>query len=145
MLIIRKTVLHQLEQTFKSCDVEQGFILGCSSRLELIDSCCQIPALQAGMYYYYPNTSKADEIINNWAKQGICFCGFIHSHVVKNYQLSFEDIEFTKKLFQTYKLPIMWFGIGVVLFNSVDLCFYRVQERNDSFIDITKETIECFG
>lgn len=131
MLKIRGDVLANIKQTFASSSQEQGFILGCMSCIEQLEYCIRIPAVQSGIYYYIPDTHEADRIIKLWASQGICFCGFIHSHVINKKQLSENDIEFAKKLFSSYKLPVLWFGLGVFDGAQCEIFFYSVTQKNN--------------
>ena len=41
-------------------------------------------------------------------------------------ELSQNDIEFAKQLLMTYKLPVLWFGLGVVAGDNVNFQFYSV-------------------
>ncbi len=141
MLAIKKEVLQQIKQSFGSGKVEQGFILGAGSHLEQLDYCYQIPAARMGMYYYSPDVNTANIKIKEWAKEEICFCGFIHSHVVYKKEFSEGDIEFAKKLLEAYKLPVLWFGLGVVTKDDVDIYFYALKKRDATEIDITSTSI----
>lgn len=126
MLQIKRSILLQLEHAFAVSSVEQGFILGCTSSPDRIEHCRLIPSVQAGKYYYVPNSNLANQIIQTWKQSGICFCGFIHSHIVEKSVLSEGDIAFAKKLFLSFHFPI-WFGIGVIQNETpVDFLFYTV-------------------
>ena len=52
--------------------------MGASKSLDIVDSFALIPAEKAGKYYYIPNIEAANRQIHQWAKEEICFCGFIH-------------------------------------------------------------------
>lgn len=137
MLRIKKEILQQLRQSFSLSHVETGFILGTYSCLEQLEYCYQIPAVQAGIHYYSPDIVIANKKIKEWTEVGICFCGFIHSHVVKKVDFSNGDIEFAKKLMNSYRLPVLWFGLGVVNDDcEVDIYFYSVTQQNNFEIDI---------
>lgn len=75
--------MQQLTQTFLSNDYEQGFLLGSTSCLEQLDCCHQVAPARASMQFYTPDANEANKIIANWVEKNICFCGFIHSHVVE--------------------------------------------------------------
>lgn len=128
MLHIKKKVLLKISETFCGCDVERGFLLGSSNDLTCVDHCYDLPAMDAGLHFYEPNPVFANEVIQCWANQGVCFCGMIHSHVVDKQELSENDIEYAKVLYSAYHLPLLWFGIGIVHADKVDFRFYSVSK-----------------
>lgn len=130
MLTICKDVLRKLTEVFRESSQEEGFLLGCTSRLDCLDCCEQIPASRAGMYFYEPDVACANKIIQCWASQGTCYCGFIHSHVMGKNALSIADIEFAKRIYAAYHLPELWFGIGVVGEEKVEYLFFSVTRDN---------------
>lgn len=134
MLCIQWDILHHLTHVFLSKDHEQGFILGSAKCLERLDFCGQIPAVQAGKYFYTPDSQYANTIIKDWAELNICFCGFVHSHLVNKNDLSDSDIEFAKQLFKSYNIPILWFGIGIVYKDAVNFQFYSVSSSDGDIV-----------
>ena len=74
----------------------------------------QLPAKQSGKYYYMPDGTAANQIIEEWRKRNICFCGFVHSHIALKEKLSEADIEYAKQIYKVYHLPVLWFGVGIV-------------------------------
>lgn len=136
MLEITEDTLTEIKRVFLSQEEETGFLLGSASRLNRLEHCCQLPAKQAGMYFYTPDENAADEIIHNWSEQGICFCGMIHSHVVSQRDLSDADIRYAKLLFSAYQFPILWYGIGIVQNTEVEFSFYAVTEAKDTKVII---------
>lgn len=126
MLYIQPDVLRRLTKAFLSTGYEQGFLLGCTTRLNRLDFCHQIPAIQAGMYFFSPDCLYADSVIKMWAEGKICFCGFVHSHLVEKYDLSENDVEFALRLFSAFDLPVLWFGVGVVVAEKVKYQFYAI-------------------
>lgn len=133
---IQESILQQLTQTFLSNDYEQGFLLGSTSCLEQLDCCHQVAPARASMQFYTPDANEVNKIIANWVEKNICFCGFIHSHVVEKKDLSQNDIEFAQLLFNAYQLPVLWFGLGIVEQDEVHFRFYSVTS-NKGDIDIT--------
>lgn len=142
MLVIQEEILEKMREIFVFGKEEQGFLLGSASCLNQLDNCYQIPAVQAGIYFFEPDVSAADSMIRNWAKQGICFSGFIHSHIVEKNDLSIPDIEFAKKLFCAYELPVLWFGLALVKKNTVEFKFYAVKQYDEN--DVTLMQV-CFA
>lgn len=141
MLLVDKHILSKISETFLKQDVEQGFLLGSSLDFNHIDSCFELPASDAGLHYYEPNSLAADKAIRHWGHQGICFCGMIHSHVVNKRVLSENDIAFAKALYTAYHLPVLWFGIGIVNSGEVTFQIYSVTEIDEQ-ICISPETYE---
>lgn len=127
-MTITNTVSETISSTFICSDTEKGFLLGSSRRLSCIDNCAELQELNAGKYFYEPDPTLANEIINRWRKNGVCFSGFIHSHVVPKMELSEDDIEFAKRLFSSFKLPVLWFGIGILCNEKIVFKFFSVQE-----------------
>lgn len=137
MLEIRKEVLQEITRSFLSGERERGFLLACASRLDRLEYCCEIPAVQAGLYFYEPDAKMADYEIRRWAEQGICFCGFLHSHIVSQNKLSQNDIDFARELFYAYSLPVMWFGLGIVTEGNVSFSFYAITGSDKRDINIS--------
>lgn len=136
MLKIDKTLLNNIKEMFLNKDYEQGFLLGCSSCLEQLEHCYYVPTVCANRHFYKPDVCVANEAIKQWSKQDICFCGFIHSHVIEKYELSINDVVFAKRLFSAYNLPMMWFGIGVCVGFEVKIHFYIIMRNSKGDIDI---------
>lgn len=80
-LTVTTRVLAKITNSFIGRKEEAGGILGASKSLDIVDSFALIPAEKAGKYYYIPNIEAANRQIHQWAKEEICFCGFIHSHI----------------------------------------------------------------
>lgn len=136
MLFIREDVLNELTSCFLKHDVEQGFLLGSTRRLNQVNRCCRLFTEQADVYFITPDAEKATEQIQKWAEQRVCFCGMVHSHIWPKRELSEADIEFAEALMQVYELPVLWFGIGVVEGKTVTFHFYKGVKRQDK-VEIT--------
>lgn len=140
MLSVSQEALKQMTQVFSNSETEQGFLLGCTAAWNALDHCCQLPAARSGKYFYEPFAAAANGIIQDWADHGICFCGFVHSHLVDKPSLSENDIDFAHRLFRAYPLPVLWFGIGVVRGSRVDYVFYSVTEQDGTPCILPAET-----
>lgn len=136
MIELQEEILLQMEDAFASSTVEQAFLLGCTSRLDCLNRCCKLPAVRAGKHFYTPDATAADQIITAWGVEGVCFCGFIHSHVVNKEELSEADILFAKELIAAYDLPVLWFGLAIVTAREVAYKFYAVSRQERHNIDI---------
>lgn len=140
MLIISRQVIEQLTNVFRESNQEKGFLLGCTSHLDTLDCCKQLPAIQAGLHFYEPDFELANEIVRLWANHRICFCGFIHSHVVNKPELSEADIDFARSLFLVYDLPVLWFGLALVRGENVQYRFYSVEAGKRTDIQLHEIT-----
>lgn len=129
-MIIDKNILEQISSAFQSVPIEQGFLLGSSNHSAHISHCIKLTEINSGMNFYEPNPKAANFAIHNWFKQGICFTGFIHSHITPKMDLSEDDIHFAEKLFSSFRLPTLWFGIGTLCNKEVIFHFYSVQKTN---------------
>lgn len=130
MLKLEKAVLEQLQNSFSGSTIEQGFLLGCRKNLEWVDVCRPVPVRQADTYFITPDVGQTNQQIKDWLDENVCFCGMIHSHVNQKYDLSEGDTSFAKQLYDAYQLPVLWFGIGVVRAQGVELIFYQVHLKN---------------
>ena len=128
MLFIKQQVLSHICDAVISSDVEQGFILGSQTRLDQLDYCREIPAVQASLNFYKPNSVVADTIIQQWANTNVCFSGYLHTHIGEKNDFSEADVAFAKKLYNAYQLPLLWFGLAVVNASTISLYFYSVEE-----------------
>lgn len=137
MLYVKEQVLNHIRNAVISSDVEQGFILGSKTRLNQLDCCKEIPAVQASLNIYRANSYIADQIISQWFEEKTCICGFLHSHVVDKNDLSEADKHFATMLYKTYHLPLFWFGLAVVTNNEVTISFYCVQEKIEGNIIVS--------
>lgn len=126
MLTITENVWECIKNSVKHSSVEQGFALGCTSRLDRIDVCEQISAVQAGVYFYSPNAKDATETVGRWLENDICFCGFIHSHRTNKREFSEPDIQFAKDLLANFWMPYLWFGLLVITEQQKELLFYKL-------------------
>lgn len=131
MLEITNSVLNSIIRDTENCTVEQGFILGCTSRLDRIDVCEQITAVQAGLYFYSPDTKNATKVVGSWSENDICFCGFIHSHRTNKKEFSEADIQFAERLLASFRMPFLWFGLLIITGTRVEPVFYKLYYRNE--------------
>ena len=129
MLYIKSDILHDLKTQILADEKEQGFVLGCTSSFDCIDRVAMIPEKESGPYFYMPDSNYANGIIRNWAKNNICFSGFIHSHTKGNRSFSQNDLEFAEQLLSQYQIPFLWFGLAVVDENSVEILIYKLCQR----------------
>lgn len=130
MLLVKQQVLEHIRNAVVASDVEQGFILGSQTRLDQLDCCKEIPAVQASLNFYRPNSMNAEAHVKQWAACNVCFSGFLHSHVVDKSDLSEADLSFAENLYHAYSLPFLWFGLAIVSKSNVTFSFYKVYEED---------------
>ncbi len=151
-LIVTTRVLAKITNSFIGRKEEAGGILGANKSLDIVDSFALIPAEKAGKYYYIPDIEAANRQIHQWAKEEICFCGFIHSHITDKKELSESDIKFAEQLFNSFHLPVLWFGLQILTKKCRETKFYSVQ-KSDTKVEISsvcwemegEDDIECFA
>lgn len=151
-LIVTTRVLAKITNSFIGRKEEAGGILGANKSLDIVDSFALIPAEKAGKYYYIPDIEAANRQIHQWAKEEICFCGFIHSHITDKKESSEGDIKFAEQLFNSFHLPVLWFGLQILTKKCRETKFYSVQ-KSDTKVEISsvcwemegEDDIECFA
>lgn len=135
MLRIKCSVYRELEQTFLLDTYEQGCILGSKEHFNSIDCCKLIPASQSGDFFYVPDNCVADFAIREWADEGICLSGFIHSHTKGQMDFSEDDILFASQLLNSYRVPYLWFGLGIVTTGKeVEMRFYQILKKDAELV-----------
>lgn len=120
---IKKQVIHEMEQFFLSQDHEQGCLLGCSEQLDQIDRVCIIPGVHAEESFV-PDIELLNKQLIQWESLGVCFGGFVHSHIGGGSFVSMEDQETIRRWTQASELPFLCFGVALVSCNDVHLKFY---------------------
>lgn len=77
---------------------------------------------------------------------------FIHSHITDKKELSEGDIKFAEQLFNSFHLPVLWFGLQILTKKCRETKFYSVQ-KSDTKLEISsvcwemegEDDIECFA
>lgn len=135
MLNIRHSVYSELEHVFLLDKHEQGFILGSMQDYNSIDFCKLIPARQSGEYFYTPDNLVANMSIWKWGNEGICFSGFIHSHTKGQKIFSEDDILFCHQLLSNYRVPYLWFGLGIITAEkTIKTKFYKACKQHEHLL-----------
>lgn len=65
--------------------------------------------------HYYPNVKYLNQIINDWAKQGISFYGVFHSHFPGGEQLSLRDKKYISHIMLAMPLEVNELFFPVIL------------------------------
>ena len=125
-LTIAKELFDNMSAIFSASSTEEGFLLGCTAQIDHITDAVYLPTLHSGQNFYTPDPLKANEIIQDWSTHGVCFCGFVHSHITGKPELSQADLQFAERLLSAYKIPVLWFGLALVSQATVRFRFYSV-------------------
>ena len=107
---IKKSIADQLEEYLVKQNVEQGCLIGSSCYLNQIDRFAPVPGI-ADENHFTPDMKAVNRQIEQWAKEGICFCGFIHSHPNGARFLSQSDHQAVESWVCATKLPFLSFGV----------------------------------
>lgn len=101
-LLIKANVLTEILRTVGSIPPETGGILGCNEQ----DTVSHFLFDHTGKFEktcYVPNNNFLNYYIrNNWARNNIRFCGFVHSHPADATSLSLFDIEYGMNILQNF-------------------------------------------
>lgn len=130
LLTTEPGLLDQMAAFFTASSYEEGFLLGCSTQINHLTHAVHLPSSNSGLYHYEPNSAQARQLIRIWADLGICFCGFIHSHVRGKRELSEDDLEFAETLIRAYNVPLLWFGLAVISDKTTRFIFYSLTLKN---------------
>lgn len=131
-MYLLKEVYKELVDVIFDSKVEQGFILGSSENIECVNHSFHIPAIAETKYYYEADYNKANQIIKNWYRQGICFTGFIHSHPMGCINFSNSDLVFAGKLLDCFDMPFLWFGLIVDTEKTPEIKFFKIWKESGS-------------
>ena len=107
---IHISVLARMTAHFQKRDIEQGCLIGSSQYLNEVDQFIPIPGM-ADKEYFIPEINTANENIAHWMEEGICFCGFIHSHPNGAGFLSQADRLAIESWVLAANLPFLCFGV----------------------------------
>lgn len=106
---ITEDVFCQIKKTLGTMKPEQGGILGISNDSDLIDTFVHDKTAKVGHSEYNPNVFFLNDIINNqWSKNNIDFCGFVHSHPSQSNMLSDADIEYAIRIMKEFDLAYLY-------------------------------------
>ena len=109
---------------------EKGGILGVKNAV--VCSCCFDNNLsQTNSAVYIPNVDFLNAKIREWEKKGITFGGIFHSHPKNQPELSADDIEYIKLIFQAMPTSIKTLYFPIVLPN-VALVSFKVINQEDA-------------
>ena len=108
-----------------TCD-EQGGIIGTSKNLYCISHFFPDHNSSSSSSTYSPNSKHINAQIKIWSNNGICFLGFIHSHIGGCNILSKEDKQYIFRLLVSFPhLQFMWFPIFSKENGIQQLTFYK--------------------
>ena len=108
---IARPIAEQLERYFANQPVECGCLLGSSRYLNRIDRFAPVPGI-SDRNHFTPDMDAVNCQIAGWRSQGICFCGFFHSHPDGPAVLSNADLAAIESWVCAADLPFLCFGLA---------------------------------
>lgn len=108
-MTLTRDVFNRIKVSIGKMPPEQGGILGIRNESDVIDYFVHDKSARVGYAEYSPNVNFLNDIINNdWNKNGIDFCGFIHSHPNYSEELSNADIEYAVRIMKEFDLAYLY-------------------------------------
>lgn len=131
--MIKRNTFELIISQYYPVPPEQGGILGMKDGVicEYIHD-NSIPEMDKAIYV--PDTAFLNGCIERWSKDGIDFCGIIHSHPKGQKELSSGDLEYIEKLYRnnphlkTMYFPLMAGDHGMVVYVT-DMVDGRIMVR----------------
>lgn len=119
---------------------EKGGILGVKNGA--VCSCCFDNNLsQTNNAVYIPDVDFLNAKIQEWEEKGISFGGIFHSHPINQPELSVDDIEYIKVIFQAMPASIKSLYFPIVLPNVALVSFKAIRQGDAIYIHEDKITI----
>lgn len=96
-MIIEKRIYDRIISYIKPAPPETGGILGSVNGI-ITHFAFDSGLLSKNVGCYYPDTRMLNDILREWNRQNINFCGIIHSHLDNQMSLSSGDMEYIKEI-----------------------------------------------
>lgn len=90
---------------------------------------------------YIPNIDLLNDKIQEWEEKSIGFSGMFHSHPINQPELSVDDIEYIKVIFQAMPASIKSLYFPIVLPNVALVSFKAIRQGDAIYIHEDKITI----
>lgn len=119
-MTVSRSVIRRLQEQFSGTGLEQGCLIGSSSRADRIDRVIPVPGHEDA-YRFQPDMDAVNRQIRSWAKEGICFRGLIHSHPDGVPIPSDRDLEAMGVWTRAAGLSFLLFGVAAVSTGSWEL------------------------
>lgn len=108
---------------------ERGGILGMKN--DVVCSCVFDTSLSpTNSAVYIPNVDFLNTKICEWEQKGIAFSGIFHSHPANQPELSSDDIEYIKVIFQSMPTTIKTLYFPIVLPNVALVSFKAIYKKD---------------
>lgn len=78
---------------------------------------------------YVPCTSELDKKRREWSRDGITFCGIVHSHLAADSRLSDGDRHYVQIILEALGFHRLYFPVAAITPDHIDLCFYAARLR----------------
>ncbi len=135
----------RLKRAFSGMATEQGVLLGCSSGVVRIDMAEIVPTISTDRDGMVIDPIATEQVIDDWEKAEISFCGFVHSHVGGCRCFSKEDRAFATMLIKNFNLSLLWFGLVTGDDDKLLLELYTASSEKDEirFVPQLERLLNC--
>lgn len=134
-LKVDKNCLSEMIEYLNSSQDERGGIIGTSKNFRYITHFYPDCNSSCSSSTYSPNSKNVNNQIKSWIDDGVCFIGFIHSHINGCNILSVDDKRYILKLLNAFPhLPFMWFPLFTRDDGQPMFTFYRCYLKNKLLI-----------
>ena len=83
---------------------------------------------------YEPDTELLNRVIGNWADNGICFAGIVHSHIAGQETLSADDSEYINVIFNAMPEDITELYFPIIIPEKNALISYSTQREKQTVV-----------
>lgn len=140
-MYITDNVMDELKKTCTKSLVEQVFLLGCRENIMLVDVCANVSCRLVSKCFCVPDVKVISQIIEDWYEKHICFCGVVHSHLTSKKDFSEADVQFAKKIYESFLMPLLWLGIVNVHEDTNVLQMYKIHKYMNE-LRVLPESVE---
>ncbi|MBQ2446641.1 MAG: hypothetical protein II272_09410 [Oscillospiraceae bacterium] len=140
-MIIDKHVYQSLLYTFLPVPPETGCILGSKNGV-ICEFEYDMGSQELMAAIYTPNVKRLNQVISDWRKRGIDFCGLAHSHPSLQRTHSANDISYIKTIMRSLPVSVDKLYFPLVFPNKDMVSFFAL--RGDTGIQILDDEIELY-
>ena len=124
-MIIQEKTYHLILESFPNVPPEAGCILGSYNGI-ICEFVFDAGIPRNDVAIYTPNIGLVNQIIADWNKQGICFCGLAHSHPQTQKSLSLNDKNYINTIMASMPnsvsklyFPLVFPGYEIISFVAI--------------------------
>ena len=86
---------------------------------------------------YIPDTDRLNRLLEEWYREGVAFCGMVHTHIGGCRALSREDTESIRAIYRAMQKECLYFPIATFDGEEMALSVYRIDGNG-----IREETLD---